>query len=180
MSVRLTDSPVLTTERLVIRAPQAGDEAYMIPFATSARASWIGGGADCSAGKAWRIFSIIAGHWVIRGYGSFIYCDREDGRPIGSAGPWFPGDWPEQELGWTVWDAADEGKGLAHEAMLAIRAYTFETLGWKTAVSYIAHGNHRSRALAERLGCTLDETAATPHPEDPTWVFRHPTPGGHT
>lgn len=180
MMAELSNTPVLTTERLTIRAPQAGDEAAFIPFAMSARASWIGGGEDCELGKAWRIFAIIAGHWTIRGYGSFIYADRETGKPMGSAGPWFPGNWPERELGWTVWDPADEGRGLAHEAMVAVRDHVYGTLGWDTAVSYIAHGNARSRALAERLGCTLDETAPPPYPDEPTWVFRHPAPGALT
>lgn len=172
----LANTPVLTTERLTIRAPQAGDEAGLIPFAMSDRAKWIGGGEDCDLGKAWRIFAIIAGHWVARGFGTFIFCDKATGRPIGSAGPWFPGNWPEEELGWTVWDTADEGQGLAYEAMQAIRAHAFSHLGWKTAVSYIAQGNTRSRALAERLGCSLDESAPAPDTDTPTWVFRHPAP----
>ncbi|MEM9754380.1 MAG: GNAT family N-acetyltransferase [Pseudomonadota bacterium] len=172
----LQDTPVLTTDRLTIRAPQAGDEAALIPFAMSDRAKWIGGGADCDLGQAWRIFAKIAGHWVIRGYGTFVLCDRASGRPIGSAGPWYPGNWPEQELGWTIWSAADEGLGYAYEAMRAIRGHAYAALGWTTAVSYIAHGNHRSRALAERLGCTVDTDAATPDRETPTWVFRHPGP----
>ncbi len=174
----LANTPVLTTDRLTIRAPQAGDEAYMIPFAMSDRAKWAGGGTEFDLGKAWRMFAIIAGHWIIRGYGTFIFCDRADGRPIGGAGPWHPGNWPEKELGWTVWDPADEGKGLAHEAVVAVRRHVYEALGWETAVSYIAIGNMRSRALAERLGCKLDEAAAAPNPETPTWVFRHPGPGG--
>ena len=178
MIAQLSDTPVLTTERLTIRAPQPSDVDATIPFLMSERASWVGGGLDCDMGKAWRIFSILAGHWVLRGYGTFVYCDRETGRPIGGAGPWFPGNWPEQELGWTVWNAEDEGKGFAYEAVLAIRDHAFHALGWETAVSYIAHGNARSRALAERLGCTLDATADAPNPEIPTWVFRHPAPGG--
>lgn len=177
MSAYLSNTPVLTTERLTIRAPQPGDEAYMIPFAMSDRAKWAGGGSEFGLGRAWRMFAIIAGHWIVRGYGTFIYCDRETGRPLGGAGPWHPGDWPEQELGWTIWDPADEGRGLAHEAMVAIRDYTFRELKWETAVSYITVGNTRSRALAKRLGCALDETAPPPYPDTPTWVFRHPTPG---
>ncbi len=176
MITTLSDTPVLTTERLVIRAPQAGDEAQLIPFAMSDRAKYVGGGSDCDLGKAWRIFAIIAGHWVIRGYGTFVYCERETGTPIGSAGPWFPGNWPEPELGWTIWHPEHEGRGFAHEAMVAIRAFAYQTLGWTTAVSYIDEDNTRSQALAERLGCTRDPQAASPHPDEPVWVYRHPSP----
>ncbi|MEM1272838.1 MAG: GNAT family N-acetyltransferase [Pseudomonadota bacterium] len=180
MVVTLSDAPVLETARLVIRSPQAGDEAALIPFAMSERAKFVGGSTDCDLGKAWRIFAIMAGHWVARGYGTFVFCDHNSGRPIGSAGPWFPGNWPEQELGWTIWDAADEGRGLAFEAMVAIRDHAFGALGWTTAVSYIDPCNVRSRALAERLGCTLDNTAPVPHTDIPTVVYRHPALGGAT
>ncbi|MEM9320306.1 MAG: GNAT family N-acetyltransferase [Pseudomonadota bacterium] len=178
MRVTLSDTPILQTERLTIRAPQAGDEDTLIPFLMSERASWVGGGSDCDLGKAWRIFSIVAGHWVIRGFGTFVYCDRASGRPIGSAGPWYPGNWPEKELGWTVWSPEDEGRGFAFEAVRAVRDHVYGELHWNTAVSYIAHGNKRSRALAERLGCWLDEDALPPYPDEPTWIFRHPGPEG--
>ena len=173
---QLSDTPVLTTERLIIRAPEPQDVDIVVPFLMADRAKWVGGGTDCDAGKAWRMYAIIAGHWVIRGYGTFVFCDRDTGRPIGTAGPWYPGNWPEQELGWFVWDPADEGKGIAFEAVKAIRAHAYRDLGWPAAVSYIAKGNARSRALAERLGCMLDEGAAVPYPDEPCWVFRHPGP----
>ena len=177
MIASLSNTPVLTTERLLIRAPEGKDVEATIPFLMTDRARFVGGGADCDPGRAWRIFSTLSGHWVLHGYGSFVYCDRETGRQIGAAGPWFPGDWPEREFGWTVWSEADEGRGYAFEAMVAIRDFAFGALGWDTAVSYIDPANSRSRALAERLGCTLDEGAQVPHPSDPCLVYRHPHPG---
>ncbi|MEM6390587.1 MAG: GNAT family N-acetyltransferase [Pseudomonadota bacterium] len=172
----LQDTPVIETERLILRAPQAGDEEAFIPFAMSARAEFIGGGAECDLGLAWRIMAIIAGHWTIRGYGSFVLVDKATGTPIGSAGPWHPAGWPEQELGWTIWNADYEGTGLAHEAVLALRHYVYETLKWPTAVSYIDERNARSIALAERLGCRLDKAAEQPKPESPCLIYRHPGP----
>ena len=67
-----------------------------------------------------------------------------------------------------------EGKGYATEAGRAARAYAYGTLGWKTAVSYVDPGNHRSAAVARRLGCREDPEAARPDPAD--IVFRHPGP----
>ena len=83
---------------------------------------FLGGGADKDIGHAWRVLAIFSGHWHLRGYGIFVAEHRAEGRPIGSAGPWFPGDWPEEELGWTIWDEADEGRGYAREAFRAIVA----------------------------------------------------------
>lgn len=176
MTARLIDTPILTTERLTLRAPQGSDFDAIVPFITSDRARFVGGGADKDAGHAWRILAIFAGHWQLRGTGVFIMTDRVTGRPIGSVGPWYPGDWPEPELGWSVWSAEDEGQGYAHEAMVAIRRHVYADLGWSTAVSYIDPSNTRSAALAQRLGCRLDPTAPAPQRDDPVQIWRHPVP----
>jgi RimJ/RimL family protein N-acetyltransferase len=176
MTPRLIDTPILTTERLTLRAPQADDFEAIAPFITSDRARFVGGGADKDSGHAWRILAIFAGHWHLRGTGIFIMTDAKTGRPIGSVGPWYPGDWPEQELGWSVWSPGDEGKGYAHEAILTLRRHVYADLGWSTAVSYIDARNARSLALAGRLGCVHDTAAQTPARDEPIQVWRHPAP----
>lgn len=176
MTPHLTDTPVLTTERLILRAPEASDFEVFAPFVMSDRARFIGGGADKDIGHAWRVLAILTGHWHLRGYGTFVLTDHASGRPIGSAGPWHPANWPEQELGWTIWAEADEGKGFAREAMVALRSHVYDDLGWPTAVSYIDARNERSIALARRLGCTLDEGALYPQSDEPMLVWRHPAP----
>lgn len=168
----LTDAPVLTTERLTLRLPRAEDWPYWRDFAASDRARFIGGPMD--EGRAWRAFGHVIGHWTLRGYGSFIFNRTGGDRPLGMAGPWYPADWPEPELGWTIWWADIEGQGFAQESMEAARTYAYDVLGWTTAVSYIAPGNTRSIALARRLGCRPDPGA--PRPEPSTLVFRHPAP----
>lgn len=176
MTARLAETPVLTTERLVLRAPKASDFEVFAPFVMSDRAAFIGGGTDKTLGQAWRILAVITGHWHLRGWGSFVMEDRATGQPVGSAGPWMPGDWPEPELGWTIWTAEAEGKGYAHEATLALRLHAYADLGWPTAVSYIDARNDRSIALARRLGCKLDATADRPNRDEPLQVWRHPAP----
>jgi hypothetical protein len=74
---------------------------------------------DLDEGKVWRAYGHVVGHWVLRGFGSFVYCLKGTDRAIGHCGPWFPAGWPEREIGWTVWDAAAEGKGFAFEAARA-------------------------------------------------------------
>lgn len=170
--ITLSDTPVLTTERLVLRAPQAGDWPAWRDFAASERSVWVGGPL-LAPGLAWRAFGHIIGHWVLRGYGLFTVTDRASGAALGGIGPWFPDGWPEPEIGWTLWDAAAEGRGIAHEAALAARDFAARQLGWTTAVSYILPANDRSAALARRLGAERDAAAAHPGAE-PCDVWRHP------
>lgn len=177
MTPHLTDTPVLETERLVLRVPQASDFGVYRHFVTSERARFAGGGADKGEGHAWRMLAMFTGHWHLHGFGTFVAVEKATGRPIGSMGPWYPADWPERELGWTIWDPADEGRGFAAEAVVRVREHAYRDLGWETAVSYIAHGNARSIALAERLGAVRDDSAAAPD-TDQTYVYRHPHPGG--
>lgn len=169
MTVALTDTPVLRTERLTLRAPAASDWPHWRAFLGERRAQWAGGPQD--EGGSWRAFGHVIGHWVLRGYGSFVFHSHDDATPLGMSGPWFPADWPEREIGWTLWSADHEGKGLASEAARAACGFARDTLRWDSAVSYIHRDNAGSVAVAERLGAVRDDDAARPHAED--LVYRH-------
>ncbi len=171
MTIRLADTPVLETERLILRAPAAQDWPVWRAMMASDRSRFIRE-SDVDDGKAWRAFGHVIGHWVLRGYGLFVFTPRGDDTALGMAGPWHPFDWPEREIGWSVWTAEAEGKGYAFEAATAARDFAFATLGWDTAVSYVAQENVRSIALAERLGAVRDASAKTPW-DEPCLVFRH-------
>ncbi|MEM7527741.1 MAG: GNAT family N-acetyltransferase [Pseudomonadota bacterium] len=171
------DTPVLETERLTLRAPVAGDIDAFTTFWSSERAHWHGG--PFTPGRCWRNLGTQIGHWVMRGYGGFVMVERASGRALGLVGPWHPGEWPEREVGWSVFDPADEGRGFAKEAARRVLSHVFRDLGWPTAVSYIDPANARSRTLAEALGAKPDPAATLPpHPEDaaPCIVYRHPHP----
>lgn len=181
--VRLADTPVLRTERLVLRAPEGGDWEAARAFLLSERSRHVGG--PFTSPRAWRTFGHIIGHWAMRGFGMFVVEEADTGRPMGSIGPWYPDGWPEPEIGWTIWTDAAEGRGYAAEAARRVRAHAYDDLGWTTAVSYIDADNLRSIALAERLGCRLDAEAETPwsnepetdgEDEVPVLVYRHPSP----
>ncbi|MFC2970377.1 GNAT family N-acetyltransferase [Acidimangrovimonas pyrenivorans] len=173
----LADTPVLETERLILRAPQAGDWPAYSAFMASDRARYVRP-TDYDPALTWRGFGHFIGHWVMCGFGQFVVTERENGAVLGATGHWFPAGWPEREIGWMVWAPEAEGKGIAYEAAAAVRDHSFGTLGWDTAVSYIAPANSRSIALAERLGARLDPQAQAPGGHGEVLVYRHPKPEG--
>lgn len=168
--------PVIQTDRLVLRPIGPQDFEPFAAFLASPRARFLGG--PKSPAEAWRALATIVGHWTLRGFGNFAVTLRGETRCIGSMGPWYPEGWPERELAWSLWSEAAEGRGYAFEAMTRLRAWAYDTLGWTTAVSYIDRQNARSRALAERLGCSHDPDAAAPDSVHPIVVYRHPAPSG--
>ena len=167
--VTLAHTPVIETERLLLRAPRLEDFEPFAAFLGSERSRYMGGPVDRAL--AWRAFCHLVGHWPLRGYGPFVI--EREGRPIGSGGPWHPVDWPEVEISYCLWDPAEEGRGHAREAMLAARAEAW-SLGLRELVSYIMPPNAASIRLAERLGCSRDDRAQRPDPTD--LVYRHPAP----
>ena len=162
---------VLETPRLRLVMPGAAHVAAHEGFLTSGRAATLGW--QVMPHDAWRSFATFVGHHGLRGFGPLVAEARDDGRAVGIFGPWLPMGQPENEILWSVWSDADQGKGLAHEATQATLRHAFGKLGWETAVSYIAHGNDRSAALARRLGAVQDGTWTTPRGTE-VRVFRHP------
>lgn len=145
--------PTLQTERLTLRAPKASDLDAHAEFRASDRASMVGGPNT----RAWSFDHLcgIIGHWQMRGYGRWIVADKVTDEPLGVVGLYFPEDWPEPEIGWSVY-AKGEGRSIAYEAALATRAYAYDVLGFHTVISLIRADNVRSQALARRMGCRYD------------------------
>lgn len=163
---------MLHTRRLVLRRPHGDDWPVARDFFMSERAAGVGGPHDL--GHAWRGFAAAVGHWDILGYGMWTVTLRGDDRAVGLIGPWCPADWPENEIGWLIFDPGIEGTGIATEAAQAAIDHAWSALGWDTIVSYIAQGNTRSIRLAEKLGAVLDPDAPQPKPDQPCLVYRHP------
>ncbi|MEM7268767.1 MAG: GNAT family N-acetyltransferase [Pseudomonadota bacterium] len=164
----------LETERLVLRKPVLSDyptyEAFVIDD-RSEHAREFG-----TKGEAYRVFCSMVGHWAMHGTGYFAITRRGDDAPIGGTGVFHPPDFPEGELGYSLWTAEAEGQGIAAEAVTAVRGHVYRDLGWPTIVSYINPENARSIALAERIGCVLDEAAGKPEGCPDDLVYRHPGP----
>ncbi len=173
--IALSPTPVLHSERLVLRAPAAHDYAHWLAFHKTDRPSFIRVSESFDEGLVWRAWGAVIGHWVMKGWGPFVLTTHESDRGLGLVGAWQPHGWPEPEILWQIWDNAHEGKGFAAEAAQMVRRHLYTDLGWDSVVSYIAPANARSITLAERLGCTIDATALGPAGKT-CLVYRHPKP----
>jgi RimJ/RimL family protein N-acetyltransferase len=147
--------PRVETERLLLREWRGEDlDAYAAMYADPEVTRFLGGPADRE--DAWRRMAMMAGHWVVRGYGNWVLERREDGRMIGRAGLWRPEGWPGLEVGWLL--ARDAwGHGYATEAGRAACQWARRELGADELISIIAVGNAASRRVAERLGMAVRE-----------------------
>ncbi|MEJ6393663.1 GNAT family N-acetyltransferase [Gymnodinialimonas sp. 2305UL16-5] len=166
--------PTLHTERLTLRAPAPQDFEAIAEFRASDRASFVGGPATKS--QSWTYLSALIGHWTMRGYGRWIVTETGgDNTAIGIVGPFYPLDWPEPEIAWTLF-ASGEGHGYAYEAAHAARGFAYDRLGWNTAASFVNPDNIRSVALAKRLGCS-PEHAFDHEVFGKLHIWRHPSAG---
>ena len=164
--------PTLTTERLILRAPEACDIAPFAAFYASERSHFVGG--PLTAEGSWRMLAMEIGHWTLKGFGRWIAETRNTGEAVGLIGLFEPEGWPEPEIGWDLFNGF-EGKGYATEAGHAARAYAYDILGWPTAISLVKPGNDGSAAVAKRLGAYPDGSI-THERHGPMYVYRHPAP----
>ncbi|MGB7261324.1 MAG: GNAT family N-acetyltransferase [Albidovulum sp.] len=163
--------PTLHTERLTLRVPAERDIEHAARFWASERSHLMGG--------PWSHETTREGHfdlldqWSRHGFSLFTVTLRGSDEGIGGIGPFFPDGHPEPELGWSLWEAGNEGKGYAFEAAIAARDWFFSTTSFTTAVSYTDPANSRSHRLCERMGAVVDADAAHPYGDEPTLTYRH-------
>ncbi len=143
------DTPVLETERLILRVPQAGDfDRYAEFFAHDSSA--IIGGPHVRA-DAWRRFLQMPGAWMLQGFAMFSVIEKSSGLWVGQAGPWYPDGWPGTEVGYAFHQDA-RGKGYCTEACVASMDWAFDVLGWDEVIHSIRPDNVPSQKIAQRLG----------------------------
>jgi RimJ/RimL family protein N-acetyltransferase len=147
---QLIGLPVLQTERMILRAPQASDWPAFRAYRISDRTKFTGGARK--EHEAAEQFAAFFGHWVLRGFGRWIAQDRQTGLALGHFGPMQWQDDTEVELTWSLWTAQVEGKGFATEAAIAAQAWVFGTLGLGSARAAVHADNAASHAIARRLG----------------------------
>lgn len=162
--------PILATQRLTLRPPRADDLPACAAFWASDRSRMMGG--PWTADETAREFDDLLAQWAKHGFSLFTVTLKGSDDPIGQIGPFFPDSHPEPELGWSLWDAALGGQGLALEAAIVARDWFFANTTYKTAVSYTHPENTASHRLAERLGGVVDATAPCPYPP-PVRIYRY-------
>jgi RimJ/RimL family protein N-acetyltransferase len=163
--------PVLMTERLRLRMPTLADLPASYRFWSSDRSALMGGPWTMETLQA-ETEDLLA-QWKTHGFSLFTVTRHGSDDGIGGIGPFFPRTHPEPELGWSLWDAPDEGQGFAFEAATAARDWFFATSGYRTAVSYTDPDNHRSHRLCERLSARIDPEAVHPYGDEPNLTYRH-------
>ena len=107
--------------------------------------------------QTWRMLAGYVGHWSMRGYGPYAVVEKSSGKMMGPVGLWYPGDWPEPEIKWSL-SREYWGKGYASEAALAVKTMAFRTLKRDRLISLILPENEASKRLAKRLGGIYEKT----------------------
>ena len=148
---------LLDTSRLVLRMFEEADWDALHEIFRDEECVRYTIGAPLPRWQTWRTLASYIGHWHLRGYGPYAVLERSTGTMIGPVGLWYPGEWPEPEIKWSVarrfW-----GNGYASEAAAAVKAMAVRTLGWQRLISLIVSDNHRSKAVALRLGGRYEKT----------------------
>jgi len=128
-------------------------------------------GETVSNEQAWFGFLTGVGHWQWHGFGFFTLALRGRSFPLGRVGLLKHSNWPEVELAWHLFEGA-EGNGYATGAAQAVRLWANQSRGINQLVSYIHSENHRSQAVAKRLGAETDGTRADHEPDAEVWIHK--------
>ncbi len=120
--------------------------------------------------ETWQKIASFLGHWQLRGYGLYAIEEKLSTKVAGFAGPYYPIDWPEPEIQWSL-SRMFWGKGYASEAVVAIKKMLTEYLPEISFISIIHPGNENSKKLAKKLNCVYEKDFFF---KDDTWnIYRH-------
>jgi RimJ/RimL family protein N-acetyltransferase len=150
--------PVVETERLVLRAHTLDDfPAFAAMRADPVVMKYMGKGDLLDEEESWLRFQSMAGHWQLKGFGTWAIQERESGTVIGSLGyadkmrpPSHPAS-GAPEMGWSL-AASAHGKGLATEALRAALVWGRSHFGPARVVCVISDDNAASIRVAEKHG----------------------------
>lgn len=157
----MTTAPVITTDRLILRAPDQEDLAAYTAFYAASDVKVGGYRGGRSADEVGAIVERDIRHWRDKGFGMFVVRGRTDGDVVGGVGLSHPDDWPSHELTWWLMPLA-RGKGYATEASRAVISWAYQTLGWARVETHMRDENTPARSLAQRLGGTIDRRETFP------------------
>ncbi len=161
----------IKTKRLLLRQFQEDDwkglhEYYSDPVATKYTT-----GRGFTEGETWRTLCGMIGHWQLRGYGPYAVVEKSSKKVLGTAGFWYPNDWPSPEIKWAL-SQKHWGKGFASEATRAIQAAGKEHIPEISLISFIHSENSPSIELAKAVDARFDK--ATNFRGGIWHIYRHP------
>lgn len=167
MSIPLT----LTTPRLTLRQFVHDDWPAMHLHYADPECTRYTFRRALTEGESWRAMASMLGHWTIRGYGPYAVVETASQAVLGTAGLWYPNDWPEPEIKWAL-SRPYWGKGYASEAVRAVQAMVAEHWDQAPPISFINAENSASIQLAKAVGATLEREVE--FRGAPWHVYRHP------
>lgn len=141
----------LDTKRLLLRPFVEADLDDYAAMCADREVMQFLGGRPWTRMETWRHIATMLGHWQLRGFGLWAVEERSSGSFVGRIGFINPEGWPGFELGWALTRSA-WGRGYATEGASRCLQHAFSDLGRDHVISLIHPANHRSRAVAERLG----------------------------
>lgn len=142
--------PTLTTERLILRAPEETDLSTFVEFYADGDNSYFSGGPK-TVEEAREDLAAIRDHWVEKGYGVWAIEQRFDNKMVGVCGFAWPDGWLRRELTWWLLPSV-QGQGFATEASLAAIEHGYCEYKWEAVETYMKDANKPARRLVERLG----------------------------
>ena len=160
----------LETKRLILRMPQLDDWKDIHEYYSDPECTTFTTRRPLNETESWQKLAALAGHWILRRYGSYVLEEKSLKQVIGIAGLDYPNDWPEPEIQWGLarkfW-----GKGYASEAASAVKEMSADHLPGLSLISVIHPQNQNSIKLAKSLGARFEREY---YFRDDNWyVYRH-------
>ena len=156
----LIDLPPLTSERLLLRAPCAGDGVALneaVVESIDQLKPWMPWAQTLpSVEQSELVCRQMAAHFMQRSDLPMFILEHGTGRLIGGTGL-HRFDWsvPRFEIGYWVRRSA-QGRGLVTEAVQTLVHFAFDALRARRVEVRMSSANQRSRAVAERCGFKLE------------------------
>jgi RimJ/RimL family protein N-acetyltransferase len=127
---------------------------------------YLNGGQALTRAESDAVSERVAEHWADHGFGLWALVVRSTGRMIGFGGIchplWLPARAREVEVGWRLHPDA-WGRGYATEVGREALRVGFEERGLKEIIALVHPDNHRSAAVATRLG--MEREGRMSHPD---------------
>ncbi|CAN7230513.1 GNAT family N-acetyltransferase [Devosia sp. LjRoot3] len=156
-------SPVIETERLLLRRHQVSDfEASCWLWGNDEVTRYIGG-RPSTPEEVWSRLLRYAGHWDLLGYGYFAVVEKQSGAMIGEFGladfhRSIDPPLMDPEAGWVL-HPDHHGKGFAAEALTALLIWA-DAQNMRRTCCLIDPENTPSLRLAQRLGYVEGKTVS--------------------